>query len=315
MKIDITNLHRRLSRKIRVALFGGLLALAGWGTAGAEIPEPKTDLLLTAGQLRQLPKDEVLVVDTRSSWKFLLGHIPGSVHLGDWREFTRKVNGVKGLLIEDKRFIVDKLKPLGFHPDKTIVFYGDSRDQWRTDGRFLWMMDRFGFPSVKLLRGGYDGWKQSGADTKIGRGRKPVPSSLTEEHIQFQDHVSADKDWILERLESDTLAVIDTRTRKEYLGATPYGSKRGGRIPKAAHIPWQAFFTEEGNLKPLDSLHAVLREHEIDPEKEIVVYCTGGVRSGMSYWVFKYLGYKVRNYDGSWWDWSHHDALPIETSG
>ena len=44
--------------------------------------------------------------------------------------------------------------------------------------------------------------------------------------------------------------------------------------------------------------------NEINPNKEVIVYCTGGVRSAMAYFVFRFLGYEVRNYDGSWWDWS-----------
>jgi 3-mercaptopyruvate sulfurtransferase SseA len=54
-----------------------------------------------------------------------------------------------------------------------------------------------------------------------------------------------------------------------------------------------------------------LRQNEIRPNQEIIVYCTGGVRSGMAYFVFRYLGYKVRNYDGSWWDWSR-SPFPVE---
>jgi len=34
----------------------------------------------------------------------------------------------------------------------------------------------------------------------------------------------------------------------------------------------------------------------------------------MAYFVLRHLGYKVRNYDGSWWDWSQNPKLPIELS-
>ena len=64
----------------------------------------------------------------------------------------------------------------------------------------------------------------------------------------------------------------------------------------------------------LDSANELLKQYGIIPEMEIVVYCTGGVRSAMAYFVFRYLGYQVRNYDGSWWDWSQNSKLPIELS-
>ena len=58
----------------------------------------------------------------------------------------------------------------------------------------------------------------------------------------------------------------------------------------------------------------MLNQQGITQDREVVVYCTGGVRSAMGYFVLKYLGYSVRNYDGSWWDWSLDASLPVETS-
>ena len=111
---------------------------------------------------------------------------------------------------------------------------------------------------------------------------------------------------------SDTITIIDNRTQKEFEGATPYGEKRGGHIPGAIHIDWREFFTEEGKLKNRDTLSILLDKYGIQKDREIVVYCTGGVRSAMAYFVFRHLGQKVRNYDGSWWDWSHNLALPVD---
>ena len=51
----------------------------------------------------------------------------------------------------------------------------------------------------------------------------------------------------------------------------------------------------------------------LEADQEIVCYCTGGVRSSWLYFVLKLAGYqKVRNYPGSWWEWSRDFACPVE---
>ena len=62
----------------------------------------------------------------------------------------------------------------------------------------------------------------------------------------------------------------------------------------------------------MENLTTLLAKKGIRADQEIVVYCTGGVRSGMAYYAFRSMGYSVRNYDGSWWDWSSQTKLPIE---
>ncbi len=313
MSIDLTNLSGILSRKIRgPALLAILLISIGVSSvSGAE----KTGLSVTVSveELKQLPPQETVILDTRARWKFLLGHIPGAVNVSEWRDFTRKKDGVPGLLIDDKPFIAEKLAALGIEKGKNIVIYGDPSDRWRTDGRFFWMFERFGFKSVAVLNGGLSAWQKAGHDTDFGRGVPPAPGNLKAEDIQLNPDVAADSAWIRSRLKDEKLGLLDTRTRKEFDGATPYGSKRGGHIPGARHLPWELFF-QDGDLKDEAQLRAVLKENGIEGKEEVVVYCTGGVRSGMAYFALRSLGIPVRNYDGSWWDWSHNPDLPAEPS-
>ena len=274
----------------------------------------RIDLLISADHLKSIQPGNAVVIDTRSSWKYFVGHLPGSINLPDWKDFTITVDGVKGMLNEDKKFIIETLRKLGIDKNKSIVLYGDPADPWRTDGRFFWMFERYGFQSVAILEGGMDLWVKSGGAVERGRGASSTASKLTLEDIQLNPDTVADRNWILERLENPDLIVIDNRTREEYDGAKPYGSERGGHIPKAVHIPWQEFFTANGLLKKTEALKGLLDKYGIRPQQQIVVYCTGGVRSAMAYFVFRYLGYNVRNYDGSWWDWSHQPELPVETN-
>ena len=313
MKPDNTSGTRILSRKIRVS-FLLIISLIFVGIHSPQGFAKEVGLLMTPEGLSTLPQSQRIVVDTRPAWKFLLGHVPGAINLDDWWDFTHKVNGVKGLLKDDKAFIRAKLASLGFTPDKTIIVYGQPDDPWRTDGRFFWMFEYYGFKNVSLLDGGFANWKKSGE--KVERGlQSPVPvneSALIRLNLNYQ--VMADKAYINNSFSGTKITIVDNRTRKEFDGATPYGSPRSGHIPNSIHIHWPEFFKADGTLKTLSALNSLLIKNSIRPDQGVVVYCTGGVRSGMAYFVFRYLGFEVRNYDGSWWDWSQ-SSLPVEHTG
>ena len=313
MKPDSTSGVRILSIKKKV----NILLILSLFMSGIYTPQSfagEVELLMTPAMVSAIPEHQRVVVDTRSSWKFVLSHIPGAINLGDWQEFTHTVNGVKGLLKEDKSFIANKLGPLGVSSDKTIVIYGEPNDPWRTDGRFFWMFERYGFQRVALLDGGLAGWKQAGKKIQRGRQNSTLQSNLAPNNINLNNQVIADKALIKKVLLDKNFRIIDNRIRKEFDGTTPYGSPRGGHIPNAIHIHWPKFFQTNGNLKTLPALNSLLDQNGIRPDQEIIVYCTGGVRSAMAYFVFRYMGFKVRNYDGSWWDWSR-SSFPIEVNG
>jgi len=315
MKTDITSANRILSRKIRMHqnwtfflfLLGSILFV--YPSFGAE-----KNLTIDLESLKSIPLNKLVLVDTRSKYKYLLGHIPDAIHLGSWQDFTQKVKGVRGLLIENPKFIVTKFNRYGIHPNKTIVIYGEPNDPWREDGRFFWMFERFGFDKVAIFEGGVKKWKNLGNRLEFGTAKEAAKSLLTPKDIRLNHGVAADQQWIMKRLGSKTLSIIDNRTREEYQGASPYGSPRGGHIPGAVHIHWPDFFLSNGHMKSKTELLNILNKFNITYEKEVVVYCTGGVRSAMAYFVLRYLGYNVRNYDGSWWDWSQNPELPIELS-
>jgi len=314
MKHDITSPNCILSSKIKASFLRVfILALGVLGVPQPALSATDFELLLTPEQVQILPENKRILIDTRPSWKYLLGHIPGAVNLSAWKEFTIKSNGVMGQINQDKEFIVQKLRSLGIDPQKTIIIYGDLSDKWRTDGRFFWMFEFYGFKRVALLKGGLEGWEKAGFSKQRGFGKIPQPSALKTSGINFNRDILADQSWIVSQLGSQDIVLIDNREKHEFDGATPYGSSRGGHIPGALHIDWREFFTSKGHLKPRETLDSLLKSKGIQANREIVVYCTGGIRSAMAYFVFRHLGYKVRNYDGSWWDWSHNPKLPIES--
>ena len=138
MKPDITSANCILSRKIRMKQnkisFLFLLALIVFVQPSISVGESFT---IDPENLKSMPSDKLIVIDTRSKFKYLLGHIPNAIHLGKWQDYTQKINGVRGLLIKNPNLIASKLNSYGIHPNKTIVIYGEPDDPWRTDGRFF----------------------------------------------------------------------------------------------------------------------------------------------------------------------------------
>lgn len=68
------------------------------------------------------------------------------------------------------------------------------------------------------------------------------------------------------------------------------------------------------DVRTIDELQVLYDKHEITPDKEVFPYCAIGGRSGYVWFVLKYLlGYpNVRNYDGSWNEWSRLPDAAIE---
>ncbi len=311
MNTDFTNRPLTLSRKIK-SPFSLFLLIGFFAINGAiSLAKGNFSVISQVEEISKYPKNKIVFLDSRSTFKFLLGHIPGAVHLPNWKDFTETRNGVPGLIIQDLSILANKFSSLGIDKSKKIILYGDPHDPWRTDGRFLWMFHYLGFENISILEGGTKLWQKNGNKIERGRGSKVIKTKLTESDLKLNNSVIANSNWISKRLGDPNLSIIDTRTLKEFKGSTPYGSQKGGHIPGAVHIDWRDFFNEEGLLKSRNTLVGTLEQYNITANKEVVVYCTGGVRSAMAYFVLKYLGFKTRNYDGSWWDWSS-TKLPAE---
>jgi thiosulfate/3-mercaptopyruvate sulfurtransferase len=125
--------------------------------------------------------------------------------------------------------------------------------------------------------------------------------------------ISKDELKLIVRGPHPQTAILDARSLEEYLGKEVSGIPRPGHIPSAIHVPWNGFLNKDATIKDFMLIKASLEEKGIQESQEIVCYCTGGVRSAWLYVILKLAGYqKVRNYPGSWWEWSRDFACPVE---
>jgi thiosulfate/3-mercaptopyruvate sulfurtransferase len=141
----------------------------------------------------------------------------------------------------------------------------------------------------------------------------PKPGTFTasprQELIAMKDELKR----LVKRPHPETI-LVDARSVEEFVGKEMAGIPRAGHIPSAINIPWNGFLNSDATLKDVEAIGDGLDEKGLHRSHEVVCYCTGGVRSGWVYFVLKVMGYpKVKNYPGSWWEWSRDFAAPAET--
>ena len=235
------------------------------------------------------------VLDTRGYMAFLRSHAPGAVRV-DWTAFSDP--SFQGRLHPDDNLLVQEIRALGVRNDRPVLVMGDWNAAWGEEGRIFWMLEFLGHDSVHIVSGGFGAWRD--ADLPVTQSRE------TPERGNFTVTRRHELELTTSEVAEGAVTLLDVRARREYDGATPYGSVRGGHVPGAVHFDWRSVFDESGALLDADALDALL------PDGPTGAYCTGGVRSGFIYAVMRSLGRDdVANYAGSWWEYAA-SSHPVE---
>lgn len=248
-------------------------------------------LLVTPDWLvNRLDADDLRIVDVRGSDDYAEGHLPGAVQL-DLAALTYEENGVPGMLIRPEAYTA-VMNQLGINADTSVVLYDSN---WGMPAaRVLWTLQRYGHDQAALLDGGWDRWLEEG---------RPI---ATTPHVPRTTHFEprpaaatlATLDWVQDHLDDPNVVLVDTRTPAEFAA---------GRLPGALNWDWMNGLPAQGwnTLRPAADLVAELTALGITPDKEIVTYCRSGARASHTYLLLRHLGFpRVRNYDGSWLEWS-----------
>lgn len=235
-------------------------------------------------------------------------HIPGAVF---WNIFT-------DLLLPDMRIDLEPtaieklLSRSGITPETTVVAYGSNPS---TGAWIFWLLKMFGHENILVLNGGYQKWLAEGRPVSTLSNFEPTNYQV--KAVNFSLRILQEE--VKSSLNQTHRVLLDVRTLREYSGEwfynqPPEANQRTGHIPNAVHIEHLKTLNKDGTFKSVDELQSLYSSQGITSDKEIIPYCTIGARSGYTWFVLKYLlGYPtVRNYDGSWSEWSQITDAPIE---
>ncbi len=268
-------------------------------------------LIDTESLQQQLGQSGVVIIDVRGKAAYEFGgHSPGAVH-STWHEYSHPNAVAKGLLNPDLGEIERILQRLGINQDSEVVIYSNPFDNWGDEGRMFWMLEYLGHTRLRILDGGWVKWtaeKRPFEHGLVSPRRGNFTARPRRDLIALKDDL---KDLV--RGPHPQTAILDARSVEEYLGKEVSGIPRPGHIPSAIHMAWNGFLNKDATVKDLSVIREMLNAKGIGNGQDVICYCTGGVRSAWLYFILKLVGYsKLRNYPGSWWEWSRDFACPAE---
>jgi thiosulfate/3-mercaptopyruvate sulfurtransferase len=280
----------------------------------SEVLEAPTDIEEKDGDLElfntyvysvdQLKTDyeDVIVLDARTQEEYDKGHLPNAVR-ATWQEWSNvEVEQDSGEWAHIKSY--DELSKifgdLGIDGTKPVVIYTDTQAGWGEEGRQLWTFRVFGLTNTYILNGGIKAWKDAGGEiSKEATSITPIagPTANPDESLIVEtDYVAANLDKV---------NILDTREDAEFAGTKNYGEKTNGRIPNAKQIWFKDFYNADGTLLSPAQIRSRVEALGYEKDEEVLLYCTGGIRSGFTTIVLRSAGYtKSRNYNLSFSAWA-----------
>lgn len=252
--------------------------------------------LVSAGRLAaELDRPGLVIVDTRKGDSLASSHIPGAQRLALDPLLHRP-----GRVIEPEVFAAEMVR-LGIGPDTDVVTYDDGNNLF--GARLWWVLRHYGHDRVRVLDGGWDGWIADGLPVAGDPAPYPSPGAFC---VQIVPELLAQTADVRAAMDDPDRRILDVRGNAEWLRAEPTESSMAGHVPGAVHLVWTDVIDPATHrFRTASDLRSRFIGLGLRPDAEIITYCQGGIRAAHTVLALEIAGFAhVRNYEGSWAEWS-----------
>jgi thiosulfate/3-mercaptopyruvate sulfurtransferase len=261
---------------------------------------------------------DALVVDVRDADDYATSHVAGAVNIP--QIFYHLSTTTPEELESSRALFEDLFASAGVTSDTLVVLYEDGLAS-RFGGSFRgwWWLGFFGHENAAVLDGGFKAWQEADLpidDVPVERPRSDFKASLNR-------HMLALKEDVVAALEDENVKLLDNRDAVEWYceSSSPYDtpeedfSPRRGRIPGATWVEWTRLMTdsESPTFRSPEEIREIMSSAGLTPDDDIIIYCFKGSRASNTFAALRSAGFgRLRNYLGSWYEWSAIESLPIE---
>lgn len=203
---------------------------------------------------------------------------------------------------------------LGIDSDSLVVIY-DNQGVYSSP-RAWWIFRSMGLKNVYVLDGGLPQWMAEGRD--LVSTLLATPARVSDMEPVYQSRQVCDAEYLLSRLDSGQLTILDARSEARFSGRVPEPRPgvRSGHIPGSRSLPFAGVLDLHCYKSPetLKNLFAeLLDEHYMG---QLVFSCGSGITACIILLAAEMAGYDdLVLYDGSWADWGGNNSLPIVPVG
>jgi thiosulfate/3-mercaptopyruvate sulfurtransferase len=276
-------------------------------------------IMYSVQEVKELLDDgNVTLVDVRDAEEYAEDHIPGAVNIPDMF-YELSMTTEEGL-----REMSDKFTKLfsaaGISMDKKVIIYEDNLStRYGGSCRGYFQLSYMGHRDIGILDGGLAVWRQQ----KLPTNNQKVDTVPTDFRPEINASIMVTKNAMADALNDASVKLLDNRDKVEWIGesSSPYGidfAPRKGRIPGARWMEWYQLMENDASgyishFKSPGAIRGICEDLGLHPEDNIIIYCFKGARASNTYVALKLAGFKnIRNYYGSWNEWSRDTSLPID---